>query len=105
MTAQAWLRALGDKDTSKACSLTAYGDQPLAGNDLVLCRSGFDAAVDALAGSGDLDKLRAAVVTGAQVNGDHATVRSDQVTGVPAAYQTDLSLVLVSGTWYVQATP
>lgn len=98
--AQTFFRSLGAKDTKAACGVVAYAGKPLAGDDLTLCASGFDSVV-AVAGADDLTALRGSAVSGAQVYGDKATVRADQLTGVPTAYRQDLGLVRVDGRWYL----
>lgn len=100
-TLEAYYRAIGGKDTAAACELTSYAGAPLKGSDLTLCRSGLDAVVRDAASPDDLTKLRSAHVTRATVTGDRATVAGGDVTGVPAAYQVDITLVRVDGTWYV----
>ncbi len=94
-------RALGAKDTASACALVAYNGTPLAGDDVLLCRSGFDAIVKDIATPEELAALGSTSATGSTVTGDTATVRADQLTGVPAAYREDVSLVRVAGRWYI----
>lgn len=98
---QTFLRALGSGDTSTACSVVAYDEKPLQGDDILLCRSGFDAVVRDIATPTELAQLRAATVTEAIVTGDRAVVRADMITGVPAAYQQEVSLVRSAGAWYI----
>ena len=97
---ETFLRALGAKDTATACSVVAYAGQPLAGDDVTLCRSGFDAVV-AEGTPTDLDALRSATVVAVSVSGDRATVRAEDLSGVPTAYRQPLALVRVGGQWYV----
>ncbi|MBK6443099.1 MAG: hypothetical protein IPH27_07530 [Actinomycetales bacterium] len=94
-------RALGAKDTGAACALVAYNGIPLSGDDITLCRSGFDAIVTDIATPEELAALGSTSATGSTVTGDTATVRADQLTGVPAAYREDVSLVRVAGRWYI----
>lgn len=97
---ETFFRALGAKDTATACSVVAYAGRPLAGDDVTLCRSGFDAVV-AEGTPADLDALRTATVGAVAVSGDHATVRAEDLSGVPTAYRQPLALVRVGGQWYV----
>ncbi len=94
-------RALGAKDTAAACALVAYSGKPLAGDDILLCRSGFDAIVTDIATREELVALASTTAVGSTIDGDNATVRADQLTGVPAAYREDVSLVRVAGRWYI----
>ena len=94
-------RVLGAKDTGAACALVAYNGIPLSGDDITLCRSGFDAIVTDIATPEELAALGSTSATGSTVTGDTATVRADQLTGVPAAYREDVSLVRVAGRWYI----
>ncbi len=98
---ETFYRALGGRDTATACAMSAYAGRPLAGDDLVLCRSGFDAVVAQVAEADELAALRSTTVSGASVDGDHASVRADQMTGVPTAYRRDVSLVRVDGHWFI----
>lgn len=99
---ESFYHALGAKDTATACAMTAYAGHPLAGDDVTLCRSGFDAVVDQVASAEDLAALRALTVTGATVTGETATVTADQLSGAPAAYREDVALVRVDGHWFVE---
>lgn len=100
-TVEVFLHALGNKDTAGACAVVAYNRQPLAGDDITLCRSGFDAVVSQVATADELALLRKAQVTGSTITGDAAVVTADQQTGVPAAYKNDVTLVRVDGHWYI----
>ena len=44
-TVAGFYRALGAKDSAAACALVAYDGKPLAGDDVLLCRSGFDTII------------------------------------------------------------
>lgn len=98
---QTFLRALGASDPATACSVVAYGEQPLRGDDILLCRSAFETVVREVATPAELAALRGATVTAAVVTGDRAVVRPEMIAGVPAAYQQEVSLVRVDGAWYV----
>ncbi len=98
---QIFLRALGAADSATVCSVVAYDDRPLQGDDVTLCRSAFDTVARDVATPAELAQLREATVREAVVTGDRAVVRPDQITGVPAAYQVEVSLVRVGGRWYV----
>lgn len=98
---QTFLRALGSADSAMVCSIVAYDDRPLQGDDIALCRSGFDTVARDVATPSELAQLRQATVTDAVVTGDRAVVRADQITGVPSAYQVEVALVRVDGRWYV----
>ena len=100
---EAFYRALGAKDTTTACGLVAYSGIPLSGDDLVLCRSGFDAVVTQVATSEELGQLRTTTVTGATIDGARAQVRAEDITGLPAAYRQAVSLVLVGGRWFIES--
>lgn len=96
-------RALGAKDSAAACAVVAYDGKPLSGDDITLCRSGFDVVVTQVASADELAALTQAHATGATVTGDRAVVGADQVTGVPAAYRQDVQLVRVGGRWYIES--
>lgn len=105
-TVEEFLHALGARDTDRACALLATGQapyRPLAGDDLLLCSSGLRAAVTDPARADDLAALRTATVTGAEVTGEAALVRADQLQGVPTAYRSDMALVRVDGQWYLRS--
>jgi hypothetical protein len=102
-TVAGFYRALGAKDSAAACALVAYDGKPLAGDDVLLCRSGFDTIITDVATPEELAALTSASVTGAAVDGDQATVTADQMTGVPAAYREDVNLVRVGGRWYIES--
>jgi len=102
-TVAAFYHALGAKDSAGACALVAYNGTPLAGNDVLLCQTGFDTIIKDVATPEELAGLTSASVTGAAVEGDNATIRADQLTGVPAAYREDVSLVRVGGRWYIES--
>ena len=57
-------RALGAKDTGAACALVAYNGIPLSGDDITLCRSGFDAIVTDIATPEELAALGSTSATG-----------------------------------------
>jgi len=59
------------------------------------------AVVAQVAEADELAALRSTTVSGATVDGDHASVRADQMTGVPTAYRRDVSLVRVDGHWFI----
>lgn len=100
---EAFYRALGAKDTAAACSVIAYSGKPLAGDDILLCRTGFDTVVEDVASPDELAAFASATVTGSTITGDTAVVHADQLTGVPAAYRDDVSLVRVAGRWYIES--
>lgn len=99
----AFYRALGAKDSAAACALVAYDGKPLAGDDITLCRSGFDVVVTQIAGADELAGLAQASASAATVTGDNAIVRAEALTGVPAAYRQDVKLVRVAGRWYIES--
>ncbi len=100
-TLAAFYHALGARDSAGACALVAYNGRPLAGNDVLLCQTGFDTIIKDVATPDELASLTTASVAGAAVDGDNATIIADQLTGVPAAYREDVSLVRVAGRWYI----
>lgn len=98
---QTFYRALGAKDVAAACAVVGYDARPLQGDEIALCRSGFEAVVNGVASEAELAGLRAATVTGAQISGDHATIRADQISGVPEAYRQEATLIRSGGRWWV----
>lgn len=104
-TAQGFLRALGARDTAAACSVVAYDRKPLSGDDVALCRTGFDTLVNDVFSEEELARLRAATVTGVRVDGDTATVPEGQVSGELTAYLGEIALVRVENRWYVNTEP
>ncbi len=100
-TLEAFYHALGNKDSATACSLVAYAGIPLSGDDVALCRNGFDTVVQQVASAAELGQLRAAKVTGSVVSGTTATVRPDQITDLPEAFRSGAELVLVGDRWYL----
>jgi hypothetical protein len=102
-TLAAFYHALGARDSAGACALVAYNGRPLAGNDVLLCQTGFDTIIKDVATPDELASLTTASVAGAAVDGDNATISADQLTGVPAAYREDVSLVRVGGRWYIES--
>lgn len=104
-TAQGFLRALGSKDTAAACSVVAFDGKPLGGDDVPLCRTGFDTMVNDVLPADELTRLREATVTGVRVEGDSATIAEGQVSGELTAYLGEIELVRVDGRWYVNTHP
>ncbi|HMT32889.1 MAG TPA: hypothetical protein PKC73_12430 [Dermatophilaceae bacterium] len=99
---EAFYRALGRKDVAAACEVVSYGGKPLAGDDITLCRSGFQ-AIGELATPADLSALASVSAPDIPTNGDHAGVLADQLTGVPTAYRQNLTLVRIDGRWYIDS--
>ncbi len=104
-TAQDFLRALGSKDTSAACSVVAFDGKPLSGDDVVLCRTGYDTLVNEVIPPDKLAELRAATVTEVAVDGDTATIPDGQISADLAAYLGEIGLVRVNERWYVNTEP
>ncbi|MGB8381434.1 MAG: hypothetical protein WCG47_09315 [Dermatophilaceae bacterium] len=104
-TAQDFLRALGAKDTAAACSVVAFDGQPLSGDDVLLCRTGYDTLVNEVIPADQLAQLRSATVTGVSVDGDTATIPDGQIPADLAAYLGDIGLVRVNQRWYVNTEP
>lgn len=104
-TAQSFLRALGARDTAAACSVVAFDGKPLGGDDVALCRTGFDTMVNDVLPADELTRLREATVTGVRVEGDRANVAEGQVSGELTAYLGEIELVRVEGRWYVNTHP
>jgi hypothetical protein len=104
-TAQEFLRSLGARDTAAACSVVAYDGKPLAGDDIALCRTGFDTLVNDVFSDEELARMREATVTGVRVEGDAATVPEGQVSGELTAYLGEIALVRVDNRWYVNTQP
>ena len=52
---------------------------------------------------GDLEKLKAARVTGATVDRDKATIVAAQIVDVPDGYQNDIDLLRLDGRWYIDS--
>ncbi len=100
---ETFMRAVGAKDPAAACAVVASGGRPLTGTGLAQCRLGLEKVLLEVQDPGDLDKLKTAVVTGAQIDGDRATVRKDQITGVPPDYQNDIDLLRLDGRWYIDS--
>lgn len=100
-TVVAFYRAIGERDPDAACAQLATDGRPLQETDLLLCVTGLRQAMDTALNDADAQALRTASVTGAQVDGDHATVHADQLSGVPDGYRDEVSLVRVSGRWYI----
>ena len=104
-TAQDFLRALGAKDTAAACSVVAFDGQPLSGDDVLLCRTGYDTLVNEVIPADQLAQLRSATVTGVSVDGDTATIPDGQISADLAAYLGEIGLVRVNQRWYVNTEP
>ncbi len=104
-TAQDFLRALGSKDTTAACAVVAFDGKPLAGDDLLLCRTGYDSLVNDVIPPDELAQLRSATVTGVTVNGDTATIPDGQISADLADYLGQIGLVRVNERWYVNTEP
>ncbi len=102
-TVETFMHAVGAKDPAAACAVVSSDGQPLAGTPLAQCRLGLEKVLADVQDPGDLDKLKAAKVTGADVAGDRATVRKAQITGVPADYQNDIDLLRLDGRWYIDS--
>jgi hypothetical protein len=102
-TVEAFMRAIGAKDPDTACAQVSTGGKPLAGTALDQCREGLQKVLADVQDPGDLDKLKAAKVTGAQVDGDEATVKAIQIVDVPDGYQNDIDLLRLSGRWYIDS--
>ena len=101
-TVEDFYRALGRQDVTAACEVVSYAGKPLAGDDVTLCRSGFQ-AIGELATPADLTALSAVTVPDLPASGDRAGVRADQLTGVPTAYRQDLTLVRIDGRWFIDS--
>lgn len=102
-TVAAFMHALGDKDADAACAQVSTGGKPLSDAGLDQCKEGLDKVLTALNDPAEIAKLKAATVTGAQVNGDKATVTKDQITNVPQGYQNDIDLVRIGGRWFIDS--
>ena len=99
---EAFYRALGRKDVAAACEVVSYAGKPRAGDDITLCRSGFQ-AIGEIATPADLSALTSVTVPDLAPNGDRFTVGADHLTGVPTAYRQDLTLVRIDGRWFIDS--
>ncbi len=102
-TVETFMRAIGAKDPDTACAQVSTGGKPLGGTALDQCREGLRKVLADVQDPGDLDKLKAAKVTGARVDGDRATVKATQIADVPDGYQNDIDLLRLSGRWYIDS--
>jgi hypothetical protein len=102
-TVETFMRAIGAKDPDTACAQVSTSGRPLAGTALDQCREGLQKVLAAVQDPGDLEKLKAAKVTGAEVTGDKATVKATQIIDVPDGYQNDIDLLRLSGRWYIDS--
>lgn len=104
-TVEAFMHALGNKDSSAACSQVSTGGKALVGDAFAQCKVGLESVLGDITDPADLARLKAAKVTGAQVDGDKATVTKSQITNVPSGYENDIDLVRLDGTWYIDSKP
>jgi len=102
-TVETFMRAIGGKDPDTACAQVSTGGKPLAGTALEQCREGLQKVLADVQDPGDLEKLKAAKVTGAQVDGDKATVKATEIADVPDGYRNDIDLLRLSGRWYIDS--
>ena len=77
--------------------------RPLEGLALDQCELGFEKVLADLDDQSDIAGLKKATVTGAQVDGDRATVTKAQVTDVPSGFENDIDLVRLDGRWYIDS--
>lgn len=100
---QAFMVALGNKDAASACAQVSTGGKALADTGLDQCKEGLQKVIDTVTDPAELDQLRSAVVTGANVDGDKATVSASQITKVPQGYANDIDLVRINGRWFIDS--
>ena len=99
----AFMHALGDKDSDAACSQVSTGGRALTDAGFDQCKEGLKKVLADLNDPAEIAKLKSALVTGATVNGDKATVAKEQITNVPAGYENDIDLVKINGRWYIDS--
>ncbi len=102
-TVQTFMRAIGAKEPDTACAQVSTAGKRLAGTALDQCREGLTKVLADVQDPGDLEKLKAARVTGAQVDGDMATVKAAQIADVPDGFQNDVDLLRIGGRWYIDS--
>ncbi|GAA1874858.1 hypothetical protein [Lapillicoccus jejuensis] len=98
-----FFHALGDKDADGACAVVSTNGRPLEGVALEQCTLGFQKVLGSLSDQQDIAALKNAVVSGASVNGNRATVRQSQITDLPEGFATDIDLVQIDGRWYIDS--
>lgn len=102
--AAGFLHALGDQKADVACKFmtTDDGTKPLEqdAKQLTECTDSF---TKLMATMKDTDKSQAKAVTiaGSTINGDKATITSDQIKGMDKA--PDISMVKFDGKWYIDS--
>lgn len=102
-TVEAFMHALGNEDPDGACAQVSTGGKALTGDAFAQCKVGLQSILAEITDPSELTRLKGAKVTGAQVNGDKATVTKAQVTDVPAGYENDIDLVKLGGTWFIDS--
>ena len=102
-TVETFLHAIGSKDPDAACAQVSTGGKPLGGTALEQCRVGLQKVLADVQDPGDLEKLKAARVTGATVDRDKATIVAAQIVDVPDGYQNDIDLLRLDGRWYIDS--
>ncbi|MEO8830406.1 hypothetical protein [Lapillicoccus sp.] len=104
-TVEAFMHALGNQDASAACSQVSTGGKALVGDAFAQCKVGLESVLGDITDPADLTRLKTAKVTGAQIDGDKATVTKSQISNVPSGYENDIDLVRLDGTWYIDSKP
>lgn len=103
--AENFLRSIGDDNADAFCTsiTTDDGTKPRVQDDKQLkeCKDGFTQLFGSVKGEKATAAATPVTVKDATVNGDRATITSDQIDGV--APGGTLSLVKLDGAWYVDA--